>query len=30
MPFWLSLTCAITLLIATAYLLFVILYPERY
>jgi hypothetical protein len=30
MPFWLSLTCAITVVIAAAYLLFVILYPERY
>jgi hypothetical protein len=30
MPGWLALTCAITVVIVAAYLLFVIVYPERY
>lgn len=30
MPFWLTLTCAITVVIAVVHLLFVIVYPERY
>ena len=30
MPGWLAMTCAIAIVIAAAYLLFVILYPERF
>lgn len=30
MPGWLAMLCAIAVIIAAAYLLFVILYPERF
>ncbi|MCL1634743.1 potassium-transporting ATPase subunit F [Luteimonas sp. SX5] len=30
MPGWLALICAIAVVIAAAYLLFVILYPDRF
>lgn len=30
MPGWLALICAIAVVIAAAYLLFVVLYPERF
>jgi hypothetical protein len=30
MPDWLAMLCAIAAIIAAAYLLFVILYPERF
>lgn len=30
MPGWLAITCAIAIIVAAAYLLFVILYPERF
>ncbi|MGN7724575.1 potassium-transporting ATPase subunit F [Luteimonas sp. 22616] len=30
MPDWLAMLCAIAVIIAAAYLLFVILYPERF
>jgi len=30
MPGWLALICAIAVVIAVAYLLFVILYPDRF
>lgn len=30
MPGWLAMLCAIAVIVAAAYLLFVILYPERF
>ena len=30
MPSWLALLCVITIVVAAAYLLFVILYPEHF
>jgi hypothetical protein len=30
MPGWLAMICAIAIAIAAAYLLFVVLYPERF
>ncbi|WP_144899935.1 potassium-transporting ATPase subunit F [Luteimonas cucumeris] len=30
MPGWLALICAIAVVIAAAYLLFVVLYPDRF
>jgi hypothetical protein len=30
MPGWLALICGVAVVVATAYLLFVILYPERF
>jgi hypothetical protein len=30
MPGWLAMICAIAIVIAAAYLLFVVLYPERF
>ena len=30
MPGWLALVCAIAVVVAAAYLLFVVLYPDRF
>lgn len=30
MPGWLAMICAIAVVVAAAYLLFVVLYPERF